>query len=123
MTAQSHDFDRAVAILRLALIHTRNMEITWKRPSHERPHAFDVDLPSGTIEIGTTDDDSVAPFDLRIYTSGPPYNLVLALDSRENEELLFPLKELHDLVSLQVIGANPTLEGLFNDLGGNDLPF
>ena len=113
------DFERSKEIMRRALRRTKAKRLEWKERDG-RPSAFEVDLPSGNIEVGTEDNDGVPPYDFRIYgDSGDTFQLVYELRSRAHPELRDELADLYTTVSRQVNGSDPTLDGLLNDL--NDL--
>jgi hypothetical protein len=119
LSDEASDYERAVAVLRLVLARTMSKGLDWE-PLTNRSNAFDVTLPSGTVEVGTADNDGVSPFDFRIYSRSPEFELVHRIDTRENPELSTEIERLWRIVKRQVSGVDATLEGLLRDLG--DIP-
>ena len=111
------DHDRALQVLGKIAERTRAGKVAWA-PRSPRPYAFDVDLPSGNVEVGTVDDDGVAPFNFKIYTPGPDYELVHELGGREDLETSEQIRGLWELVKRKVAGIDfdTTLDGLLSDL-------
>ena len=118
MAAPDADRVRAVAVLRRLLDLTRTDSLDWRKRGR-RPYAYEVDLPSGNVEIGTADDDGAAPYDLSIYSAGPELELVFVLSGGIDDEDVFEeLSELWRRVARKVSGVDSTLDGLLKDLGG-----
>lgn len=108
------DEDRSKAILKKALERTRKRELKWTERTG-RPFAYEVDLPHGNIEIGTEDNDGVAPYDFQIWSTKGPIELVYQLNSRHLAG--FPeLQELWTLVHRQLRGIDQVLDDIFDDL-------
>lgn len=115
MPEENADRERALLVLRKTTERTRAGKLTWA-PRDRRPNSFDVDLPSGNVEVGTVDNDGVAPYDFKIYTPGPDYELVFKLGGREDLDLSDEIRGLWETVKRQVVGIDTTLEGLLSDL-------
>lgn len=113
-TSGSADVARAARILQRAVELTRSGSLTWTSRD-SRAYAYEVDLPSGNIEVGTVDNDGTAPYNFKVYTPRP-YTLVAELNGRRNPEFTDDLRALWQTVERQVSGIDDTLDGLLSDL-------
>lgn len=117
MSDVAEDADRARALLVLQRVTrlTNLGRLDW-RPVQGREFAFDLDLPSGNIEIGTEDNDGVAPFDLRLYAPGDQFILVYKLGGRDDLEISNEIAPVWSTVERKTTGIDRTLDGLIRDL-------
>lgn len=112
----SKDVERAAKILRHVLDRTRNGSLSWmKRES--RDFAYEADLPSGNVEVGTVDNDGAAPWDFRIYGAPPFGGLKITIDTVFGEHWAEDIEQLWKIVNRADSGIDETLDGLLRDLG------
>lgn len=111
------EFEAASRILDLMIARTAKGTMDWKARGSERDAAFEVDLPSGNVEVGTADNDGVSPHDFRVFKPGPEYGLVIEIDGRSVPEMQPKIAELWALVDRQVRGVDDVLRNILRDLG------
>ncbi len=114
----SDEYERIVKILERVLDSTLRGVLKW-RPREVRECSYEVDLPSGNIEIGTKDDDGLAPYDFRIYAPSPHYDLLYSISSESRPQLRRELERLCKTAGLESPIAEEVLDGLLSDLGGD----
>lgn len=116
------DYQRAVLVLRGSLMRTRSGRLTW-HVRNGREYAYEVDLNTGNLEIGSEDNDGAAPYDFQIFGPAPAYGLIYRLSTRTNVDVRDEIRELYGLAARQVSGVDSTLDGLISELADDDLPF
>lgn len=108
------DLGRARQVLSKTLERTQAGRLPWTQS--RRTEAYDVYLPSGTLEVATVDDDGVAPYEFIIYSNSESSEAVYRIDSGNSPELEADIRELRELAARQVRGVDETLDGLLGDL-------
>lgn len=116
MSDNPTDLNKSLEIFSRCRAKTVKGQLKW-RPRENRPDAFEVDLPSGNIEIGTEDDDGAIPHDFRIYSEGPDgYVRVFTISGREHPDYEVELEDLWAKVNRLVLGVEGTLDALLEEL-------
>jgi hypothetical protein len=77
---QEIDESRQFEILGRVLEMSRRGELNW-RPRETRPSAYHCDVEAGNFEVGTVDNDGDSPFDFRVFSPGPNYELLFKIES------------------------------------------
>ena len=116
-STEEQDANRAYEILGIIIDRTRSGAVKWE-PRADRPYAYELDLPSGNLEVGTADNDGAAPYDFRIYGPESMPGLKARVTTRERSEPRAErIEQLWKLINRAFSGVDATLDGLLRDLG------
>lgn len=121
----------AVRLVGNLLTKTAEGKLQWRAVGDDndsggpRNPRYEVDLPSGNIDIGSVDGDGRSPFDLKLFTSGPPYSLIDIFSGRDDRSLNEGLTILYKAARRSANGTDRFIRSLIQDLdrAGEELPF